>query len=149
MKKNRLILCCLLAAGMVGCSARQTRMLSGTQTPQKGTISKEEIRDELAKFEDWFVSMMKQTAEEMDTASGTRRMERNNIQMQTRILEALHAMSEADDSIVAFLDTWGLIVRTTRDSHPLRERSHALPTDAPLRYYACLRQPRACKALEK
>ena len=104
------ILCCLLAAGIAGCD-RETRTLGRTQTPQDGKISKEELREELGKFEDFFIPAMKQMAEEMNAASQTRRIERTNVQMQMRTVEALHAMSGQDDAVVEFLDTWGLIVR--------------------------------------
>jgi hypothetical protein len=105
------LLCCLLAIGIMGCAARETRTLGGSRTPQNGKISKEELRDELGKFEDFFISSMKQTAEAMNAASPTQRMQRTNVQMQMRVVEALHAMSNPDDAIVAFLDTWGLVVR--------------------------------------
>jgi hypothetical protein len=66
---------------------------------------------EIGKFESYFVSAMKQMAEDMNAASQTRRVERTNVQMQMRVVEALHAMSNPDDAVIAFLDTWGLIVR--------------------------------------
>jgi hypothetical protein len=95
----------------MGCTARETRTLGGSKTPQDGKISKEELRDELGKFEDYFISAMKQMAEEMKSAGPNRRMERTNVQMQMRVIEALHAMSNPDDAVIAFLDTWGLIMR--------------------------------------
>jgi hypothetical protein len=111
VNKKLQIVYLLFALVITGCAARETRTLGGNQTPQTGKISKEELREELDKFEDVFISAMKQTAEAMDAASQTQRMQRINVQMQMRIVEALHAMSNPDDAVVAFLDTWGLIVR--------------------------------------
>lgn len=111
VKRYSWILYGLITVGLTGCTARETRTLGGTQTPQEGRISKQELRDELNKFEDYFISAMKRTVEEIEAADPSRRMERNNVQMQTRIVEALHAMSQPDDAIIAYLDIWGLVVR--------------------------------------
>jgi hypothetical protein len=100
----------LIVGLMPGCE-RATRTVGSGQAPQTGMISKVELRDKLDRFESFFISTMKQTAEDIDAAGGTRRAERTNLQMQLRCVEALNAMMASDDSVIAFLDTWGLMTR--------------------------------------
>lgn len=95
----------VMAVLLPGCGGGQQ------QTVQKGQISKAELRDELTRFENVFVASMKQAAAEIDTADQTRRMHRTNLRMRVRTIEALHAMTASDDSIVAFLDTWSFVMR--------------------------------------
>ncbi|MHC5179253.1 MAG: hypothetical protein ACYSOS_01860 [Planctomycetota bacterium] len=87
------------------------RTVGGGRAPQKGQISKEELRDELDRFEYLFISQMRQLADDVNAADGTRRTKRVNTRMQTRVVEALHAMTSSDDAVVAFFDTWALIMR--------------------------------------
>ena len=100
----------VLVGFMQGCK-QTTRTIGSGEVPQNGMISKEELRDKLDRFEYFFISNMKQTAEDINAGSSTRRIQRTTIQMQSRCIEALHAMMASDDSVVAFLDTWGLMIR--------------------------------------
>ena len=106
---------CLIAVVLTmvvlsGCGGSK-RTVGRGQAPQKGQISKEELRDELDRFEHLFISRMRQTADDMNEASGTRRSKRTSTRMQTKIVGALHAMTASDDSVVAFFDTWALVIR--------------------------------------
>jgi hypothetical protein len=105
-----LVLIAAFLAVLAGCG-RSKRMLDYGQTPQQGQISKEELRDELDRFVHLYISKMRQTADEINAVDTTRRTRRRNTRMQTRIVEALHAMMASDDAIVAFLDTWGFVTR--------------------------------------
>ena len=100
----------LIAVLLSGCSGTK-RTIGQRQAPQKGQISKVELRDELDRFEHLLVSQMQQIASEIDAVDGTRRTKRTNARMQARAIEALHAMTGSDDSIIAFLDTWALLMR--------------------------------------
>ncbi len=92
-----------------GCGSKQT--VGRSQTPTKGQISKEELRNELDKFEHLLMSRMRQTADDINAASETRRSKRTSTRMQTKIVGALRAMTASDDAVTAFFDTWGLVVR--------------------------------------
>ena len=92
-----------------GCGSKRT--VGRSQTPTKGQISKEELRNELDKFEYSFISRMRQTIESINAASGSRRSKRSSTRMQTKIVESLRAMTASDDAVTAFFDTWGLVVR--------------------------------------
>ena len=105
MQKNTLILLCLIAVGINGCGGDSRRIIS------EGRISKAELRDELDRFENAFIAMMKQSSAEISAEDQTRRVQRTNLRMRIRIIEALNAMTASDDSIVAFLDTWSLVIR--------------------------------------
>lgn len=109
--KKCLITAIVITALLSGCDSQSTRTVGGRETPQTGKISKLELREELDRFEYMFVTAMKQTAAQIDSEVQTRRVQRTNLQMRTRIIEALHAMTAADDPIAAFLDTWSLIIR--------------------------------------
>ena len=100
----------LIAGLLSGCGGAK-RTIGREQTPQKGQISKEELRDELDRFEYLFISKMRQTADDINEADTTRRTKRTNTRMRTRVVEALHAMTASDDAVAAFLDTWALIMR--------------------------------------
>ena len=94
-----------------GCGGGTKRTIGGRQAPKKGQISKVELRDELDRFEFLFISQMKRVADDINAADGTRRAKRTNTRLQTRTIEALHAMTTSDDPVIAFLDTWALLMR--------------------------------------
>ncbi|MCD6174774.1 MAG: hypothetical protein J7K65_03270 [Planctomycetes bacterium] len=108
--KKCLVTAILMLVILSGCGGSK-RTIGRSQAPKKGQISKEELRDELDRFEHLFISRMRQTADGMNEASGTRRSKRTSTRMQTKIVEALHAMTASDDSVVAFFDTWALVIR--------------------------------------
>ena len=93
-----------------GCGGSK-RTVGRGQAPRKGQISKEELRDELDRFEHLFISRVGQTADDINAASGTRRSKRTTTRMQTKMVGALHAMTASDDAVTAFFDTWALVVR--------------------------------------
>jgi hypothetical protein len=111
VKLTKLILLCTMVAGIIGCGSGSTKTVGRREVTRKGQLSKVELRDELERFEDFFVSTMTQTADEIDDTHETRRIRREGQQMRTRIIESLFAMTASDDSVVAFLDTWGLVIR--------------------------------------
>ncbi len=108
--KKCLVTAILMLVILSGCGGSK-RTIGRSQAPKKGQISKEELRDELDRFEHLFISRMRQTADGMNEASGTRRSKRTSTRMQTKIVGALHAMTASDDSVVAFFDTWALVIR--------------------------------------
>ena len=101
----------LAACLLFGCEPGTRRTIGNQETPVSGQISKMELRDELNRFEFYFMTSMKQAASEINAASTSQRSQRTNLQMRTRILEAVFAMTSSDDPIVAFFDTWSLIIR--------------------------------------
>jgi hypothetical protein len=109
--KKYLIAVILTAYLLSGCGGGAKKTVGREKAPKKGQISKVELRDELDRFEYLFISQMRQTADDIDAASGTRRTRRTNARMQTRVIQALHAMMASDDAIIAFLDTWALLAR--------------------------------------
>lgn len=109
--KKCLVVVALCAVLLPGCRGGSQKTVGREQVPKKGQLSKAKLRDELVRFEYFFVTSVKQIAEDIDAASQSQRQQRVSLHMQTRIFEALYAMTSADDPIVAFLDTWGLIIR--------------------------------------
>jgi hypothetical protein len=70
-----------------------------------------EIREELDRFEYFFVDLLTRARNTISESTESRRLQRDSQQMRTRIIEGMHAMSASDDSVVAFFDTWGLVIR--------------------------------------
>jgi methyl-accepting chemotaxis protein len=101
----------LTACLLSGCELGTRRTVGQEETPVDGQISQLELRGELDRFEYFFSTSMKQTASDLDAAATTQRARRNNMQMRTRILEALYAMTASNDPVVAFFDTWSLVIR--------------------------------------
>ena len=96
---------------VIGCGPRERRTLGGEKIAKRGMISKEELRDLLNIYRDYFISQMKQTANQLDEDTSSRRVERTNLQMRTKIIGAVDAMLEPNDPVEAFLEVWGFTIR--------------------------------------
>ncbi len=94
----------------LGCEAGQRSMLGGMRTPQEGMITKEELRELLNTFRDYYVAELKRIGEQLDMQNG-RRTQRTSLQMRMRIISAIDTMLEPSDPVVAFLEIWGFTLR--------------------------------------
>lgn len=104
--KRRLCVMILTACFIAGCEMTDSQKGSGFHP-----ISAPQLRDELDRFEYYFIDSMTLATNEVNAISGTRQESRNELQRRTRIIDALYAMMSPDDSVQAFVDTWGLVVR--------------------------------------
>jgi len=114
MKRTIIILVrgvCLLGM-LCGCAEGPGRMFGGGQTPTAGRISKERLREELDRFEEFFRNNSGQALTEIEQRQPTIRTNRTVLLLRTRANQALRTMMEPKNPITAFIETWGLCVRT-------------------------------------
>ncbi len=107
------LICCLFFFALCGCGPKDERTLRGKRTPQAGQISKEELRESLNNFEEFAVSIIKQTADRLDLLLPNLKTKKTNLVKRARLQQAFNTMFEQEDPIIAFLETWALCVRIT------------------------------------
>ncbi|MHC4665204.1 MAG: hypothetical protein ACYS9T_04500 [Planctomycetota bacterium] len=96
---------------LCGCGQSARRVFRGKQTPQATRISKEELREELDKFEEAAGANYKQLAGKLDELMPDLKTRRLSLIMRTRLQQAFRAMLDQEDPVIAFIETWGLCVR--------------------------------------
>lgn len=69
MKPRAFIQMCLVIGAIAGCGGGPQRTIGLGQASKTSTISKQELREKLDRFEYFFISTMKQTAEDIDAAT--------------------------------------------------------------------------------
>jgi hypothetical protein len=105
----------LCTLGMLcGCAEGPGRMFGRGAAPTAGRMSKEKLRDELDNFQEFFRNNTSQALIEIEQRQPTVRTNRTVLLLRTRANQALQSMLEHDDPIIAFIETWGLCVRTTQ-----------------------------------
>ncbi len=107
-KSAALALCVLT---LTGCSAIGQRTLGRGTVPTRGMISREELRDQLNGFADYFKSHMDSTADELERQIDIKTVQMASLQMRIRTWQGLNAMLQQEDPIVAFLDVWTFCIR--------------------------------------
>ncbi|HOK66320.1 MAG TPA: hypothetical protein PK054_00485 [Anaerohalosphaeraceae bacterium] len=111
MKLSVCVLAGLVLLGFGGCEPAQRSMVGRMRTPQEGMITKEELRELLNSYRDYYVAELKRIGEQIDTQNGARRTQRISLQMRMRIISAIDTMLEPSDPVVAFLEIWGFTLR--------------------------------------
>jgi methyl-accepting chemotaxis protein len=99
---------------LCGCGSKQYRVFGGRKVGQKGQISKEELREELNNFEEFWTDRYGTAMVEIEEFMPDVRTRNTTLRLRVRIPEALHTMLEHQDPIIAFIETWGLCLRTTQ-----------------------------------
>jgi uncharacterized membrane protein len=94
-----------------GCGPQGRRAFGSGMTPKTGQISKQELREQLDKFREYFKATLRQIANELNERVPSTRTEKTTLQMRARMVQGLNAMLDNDDSIVAFIETWALCTR--------------------------------------
>jgi hypothetical protein len=101
----------LLAVFPGGCGPKNVRIIGSGVTPANGQISKEDLREQLDKFAEYFKAAFRQMSGELNERVPGRRTEKTTLQMRARMTQTLNSMLGQDDPIVAFIETWALCVR--------------------------------------
>ncbi|MHC4271675.1 MAG: hypothetical protein ACYST2_05125 [Planctomycetota bacterium] len=99
---------------LCGCGGKEYRVFGGRKVRQKGMITKEELREELNNFEDFWSNRYSSAMTDLEEFMPDVRTRNTILRIRVRIPEALHTMLEHEDTIIAFIETWGLCVRTTQ-----------------------------------
>jgi len=94
-----------------GCGSKDLRTIGSGMTPKTGQISKQELRERLDKFREYFKSTLRQVSNELNERVPSTRTEKTTLQMKARMVQGINAMLDNDDSIVAFIETWALCTR--------------------------------------
>lgn len=87
------------------------RTFGGKPTPETGQISEEELRGNLDAFEEYFRGSVKETVDKINEIDMTARTQRTSLMIQMRTSQAINAMLDHEDPVVAFIEVWGFIVR--------------------------------------
>ena len=111
------VLCCTVFVIspllMFGCNQKQVRIPSHNVVSRSGQISKEELRELLNNFEEFAGATVAEATSQLDELQPDFKTRKTSLVHRTRFRKALHTMLERDDPIEAFIETWGLSVRTT------------------------------------
>lgn len=94
-----------------GCGPKDVRTIGSGVTPANGRISKEDLREQLDKFAEYFKATFRQMSSELNDRVPGKRTEKTTLQMRARMTQALNAMLDQDNPVVAFIETWALCVR--------------------------------------
>ena len=94
-----------------GCGSTGVRIIGRGVTPTSGQISKDDLREKLDQFREFFKATLRQTANDLNERSPTTRTEKTTLQMRARLVQGLSAMLDRDDPVVAFIETWALCTR--------------------------------------
>jgi hypothetical protein len=94
-----------------GCDGKKERTLGTGTAPTKGQISKEELRRQLNDFSDYFKTTINTTAEEIDQKTTSKKNLMISLQNRSKALQSFYTVSQQDDVVVSFIDTWALCMR--------------------------------------
>jgi hypothetical protein len=94
-----------------GCGSQGNRTIGSGMTPKAGQISKQELREQLDKFREFYKATLRQVSNELNERVPSTRTEKTTLQMKARMVQGINAMLDNDDSIVAFIETWALCTR--------------------------------------
>ncbi|MHC4165618.1 MAG: hypothetical protein ACYSWQ_01530 [Planctomycetota bacterium] len=87
------------------------RTFGGKPTPETGQISEDELRDNLDAFEEYFRGSVKETVDTVNEIDITAKTRRTSLMIQMRTSQAINAMLDHEDPVVAFIEVWGFVVR--------------------------------------
>lgn len=95
----------------IGCSNNTLRSLGQGIAPTQGRITKEELRDHLDGLADSFKVSINSLAEEIIRKSPNKSVKIQSLETRIRLLYALNAIMQEDDSVAVFLNTWAVCIR--------------------------------------
>jgi len=96
---------------LTGCGPKDVRTIGSGLTPSDGQISKEDLRQQLDKFAEFFKGKFRQMSNELNERVPSKRTEKTTLQMRARMVQGLNVMLDQEDPIIAFIETWALCTR--------------------------------------
>jgi hypothetical protein len=96
-----------------GCSNTFFGVLGPKRLTKEEKRSKENLRGAIANFDKYATSYISQALKTIDEKSDSVKIKKTNLLIRVRLTQALNAMAEQDDSVVAFIETWALSRRIT------------------------------------
>jgi len=106
-----LVLTALLLAFLGGCGTKDMHTLGSGIAPTNGRISKEDIREQIDNFAEYYKAALRQTANELNERLQTKKVERTTLQMRAHMVQGLNTMLDRDDPVIAFIEIWALCTR--------------------------------------
>lgn len=94
-----------------GCASKNVRTIGSGLTPSDKQISKEDLRDQLDKFAEYFKARLRQMSSDLYERVPSKRTEKTTLQMRARTIQGLNVMLDQEDSVIAFIETWALCSR--------------------------------------
>jgi methyl-accepting chemotaxis protein len=101
----------LLVMYFGGCGQNARTTFRGSSTPKTGQISKDQLRTRLDAFEEFFRASVKETADRVDELDPTPKARKISLILRVRTFQAINTMLQQGDPVVAFIETWGFVVR--------------------------------------
>ncbi|UCE46616.1 MAG: hypothetical protein JSW47_13455, partial [Phycisphaerales bacterium] len=105
------VLIAISAASFTGCRSKDVRTIGSGLTPSDSQISKEDLRQQLEKFEDYFKARLRQMSADIYDRAPSKRTEKTTLQMRARMVHGLNVMLDQEDSVIAFIETWAMCSR--------------------------------------
>jgi len=106
-----LVLTVIFLVFMGGCGTKDVHTLGSGIAPTNGRISKEDIREQLDNFAEYYKATLRQTANELNERLQTKRVEKTTLQMRARMVQGFNAILDHDDPVIAFIEVWALCTR--------------------------------------
>lgn len=94
-----------------GCGGSKPKSFGGDIGSKTGSISKSQLRSDLAAFEELFRATVKETCDQVDSIDSTSKTRKMNLILKTKASQAINTMFEQKDEVVAYLDTWVFVMR--------------------------------------
>lgn len=105
------ILITLPVVSLTGCGPKDVRTIGSGLTPSDEQISKEDLREQLDKFAEYFKARLRQMSSDLYDRVPSKRTEKTTLQMRARMVQGLNVMLDQEDSVIAFIETWALCSR--------------------------------------
>ena len=94
-----------------GCQQMKSTTFGGRPTPETGQISEEELRGSLDAFEEYLKVSVEETVDKINKIDTTAKTRRTSLMIQMRTSQAINAMLDRKDPVVACIEVWGFLVR--------------------------------------
>lgn len=101
----------VIAVLLHGCEQGQFRPFRKAPAPPTDQISKEELREALDNYEEFFIATVKNVSDQLDELMPNTRNYKSTLHLRDHTISACRTMLEQDDPQVAFVDSWVLAVR--------------------------------------
>lgn len=105
------ILIALPLVSLTGCGPKDVRTIGSGLTPSDKQISKEDLREQLDKFAEYYKARLRQMSSDLYDQAPNKRTEKTTLQMRARMVQGLNVMLNQEDSIIAFIETWAMCSR--------------------------------------
>jgi len=101
----------LLVICLCGCGQVKSTTLGGNTKPKSEQISEEELQANLDAFEEYLRVSIEETVNKINEIDMTSKTRRTSLMIQMRTSQAINAMLQQEEPVVACIEVWGFLVR--------------------------------------